>query len=151
MQVTKLTSACILVKKSKLIYQNARVVSCTSLYQSRWYFDIKSLINNTQHVFHWNVLKTTDIINMYYSKCTTVYTDIPKYLSFCIWKAWTILVLKMRTLSLLRLRFLCWTITICQRQPNEDARLARRRHFRALQKYRAGGKNLEWSRDMFVR
>lgn len=33
-------------------------------------------------------------------------------------------------------------------QPSEEAR---RQHYRALRKYCAGGKNLEWSRDMFVR
>ena len=36
-------------------------------------------------------------------------------------------------------------------QPSEDARLARRQHYRAVRKYCVGGKNLECSRGMFVR
>ena len=36
-------------------------------------------------------------------------------------------------------------------QPSEDEGLARRQHNRAVRKYRAGGKNLKLSRDMFVR
>ena len=36
-------------------------------------------------------------------------------------------------------------------QPSEDARLVRRQHYRAVLKYCVGGKNLEWSRGVFVR
>ena len=40
----------------------------------------------------------------------------------------------------------------CQRaQPSEDARLARRQHYRAVRKYCAGDQNLECTREMFVR
>ena len=36
-------------------------------------------------------------------------------------------------------------------QPGGEARPARRQHYRSVWKYCAGEKNLEWSRDMFVR
>ena len=42
-----------------------------------------------------------------------------------------------------------WPRYVCH--PSEDARLARWQHYRAVRRYCAGGQNLEWSRDMFVR
>ena len=64
--VTKPTAIWILAKSLSWAFENARVVFCTLLYQSRWSFDMQSLSYLTIYPGLWNTRIRTTILEILY-------------------------------------------------------------------------------------